>query len=212
MIDSAHSYRLFIVKVSTIMSSGTTARVLFHPTNHVWLRAKPFAKNMSSQLHRFLEIGITERGLDDIGDIQNITSIHRSMNNDNNSPQLVQRGDELLQIHFDGHTRTSADELYHAIWETYSDKVSIQSPISGRIEIIGGDTNTASTKNTNNIDTIFKFIEQDGIDEETVLIEITTTEEEWKHACQQENSDFVNETEYLKIIQNIPRGSFYDGD
>ena len=130
----------------------------------------------------------------------------------NNSQQLIQRGDELLQIHFDGHTRTSADELYHAIWETYSDNVSIQSPISGKIGIVGDDTDTDTTKNINNIDTIFKSIEQDGIDEETVLIEITTTEEEWKHACQQENSDFVNETEYLKIIQNIPRGSFYDGE
>jgi hypothetical protein len=201
------------------MIASTAARVLFHPSNHIWLRAKPFTKNISSQLaqHRFLEIGITDRGLDDIGDIRNITSIHRSMKKSNNSQQLIQRGDELLQIHFDGHTRTSADELYHAIWETYSDNVSIQSPISGRIEIVVGDDtdtdtdNDTNNNNNNNIDTIFKSIVQNGIDEETVLIEIMTTEEEWKHACQQ-NSDFVNETEYLKIIQNIPRGSFYDGE
>ena len=186
----------------------STARVLYNPLKHVWLRAKePLTNNnIAKQSYRFLEMGMTERGLEDIGDITSVqpsvTTMSTKTNNKNTknynstAAAAVQRGDELLQIHFDGHCITSADELYHTVWETYSDHVSIQSPVSGII----GDTET-------DIDAIFKSAELDGIDEETVLMEITTTKDEWKHACQQ--NYFVDEVEYLKIIEKVPRGPFY---
>lgn len=180
--------------VTRMNAMNNKSRILFHPSNHIWLRTNPFTKS-GIKSYRFLEIGITARGLDDIGDV---TSIHRPKfcNNIHNNKSHYRRGEELLQIHFDGYSVTCADELYHSVWESYSDSISVQSPVSGKIV----DTKKA--------DIIFKFLQRDGIDEETVLIEMMTTEEEWKIFCLQ--NCFVNRKEYLKIIQKIPQGTFYD--
>mmetsp|Transcript_70 Transcript_70/g.127 ORF Transcript_70/g.127 Transcript_70/m.127 type:complete len:187 (+) Transcript_70:338-898(+) len=182
-------------------------RILFHPLNHIWLRTKePLAKNVAvRQSHRLLEMGITERGLEDIGDITSVrwsAARHFDTNgpgrteNEIESTTRVRKGDELLQIHFDGHAITSADELYHTVWETFSDHVSIRSPIAGSIR-----------HNERNVDELVESFELDGIDETTVLMEITATQEEWDRACRHES--LVTELEYLNTIQLKPRGAFY---
>ena len=48
-------------------------------------------------------------------------------------------------------------------------------------------------------------LEDDGIDEDTVLMGIETTQEEWEEIQNQ----FVEESEYLDIIEKQPRGAFY---
>mmetsp|Transcript_3895 Transcript_3895/g.9285 ORF Transcript_3895/g.9285 Transcript_3895/m.9285 type:complete len:160 (-) Transcript_3895:73-552(-) len=155
------------------------ARTLYNPLNHIWLRAR---KAASSSSHRILEVGLTERGMEDIGDV---TSVKQPLNK-------LQKGDELLTIHFDGHSITSADELYHTVWETFSDQKSIMSPVSG--------------KTTD--DSSLEALEEDGFDQDTVLVGIETTSQEWDEICKQKK--FVDESEYFKIIERQPRGAFYE--
>lgn len=164
-------------------------RTLYHPLNHIWLRAKePLKKKATNGASsRILELGLTERGLEDIGDV---TSLQQS----SVVKSSLKRGDELLQIHFDGHSITSADELYHTVWETFSDHLSIVSPVSGTPA-----QNESSTK------AMLQSLGEDGIDEDTVLMGIETTQEEWEEIQNQ----FVEESEYLDIIEEQPRGAFY---
>lgn len=167
-------------------------RTLYNPLNHIWLRARePLRNKTASSSNRILELGITERGLEDIGDI---TSLQRSSSAKVYGEHIaLQRGDELLRIHFDGHSITSADELYHTVWETFSDHLSIMSPVSG--------------KTTENESACFKSLEEEGVDEESVLMGIETTQEEWEDICKR--NQFVDRSEYFKIIENQPRGAFY---
>ena len=178
----------------------SVARTLYNPLSHIWLRAKePFRKiTANSSYGRILEIGVTARGLEDVGDITSLRhrpsllETHGGSTGKQTSGIPVKRGDELLQIHFDGHSISSADELYHAVWETFSDHLSIMSPVDGRtIEIISDQHITF----------------EEGIDEETVLIGIETTEEEWKNINRQKC--FVTGSEYCKIIESQQRGAFY---
>lgn len=144
---------------------------------------------------------MTERGLEDIGDITSVQqSSNMSRRTSDKSNQKhgvpIERGDELLQIHFDGHSITSADELYHTVWETFSDHLSISSPVSGN-----------TTKTESDMNALLHSLEQDGFDEKTVLMDIKATEEEWEDICRK--NYFVDRSEYFKIIENQPRGVFY---
>eukprot|EP00531_Pseudo-nitzschia_arenysensis_P016302 CAMPEP_0116157126 /NCGR_PEP_ID=MMETSP0329-20121206/23182_1 /TAXON_ID=697910 /ORGANISM="Pseudo-nitzschia arenysensis, Strain B593" /LENGTH=157 /DNA_ID=CAMNT_0003654221 /DNA_START=30 /DNA_END=503 /DNA_ORIENTATION=- len=142
-------------------------RTLYNPLNHIWLRAKEPLQNKATR--RILEIGLTERGLEDIGDVTSLQQPKASF----------KRGDELLRINFDGHSITSADELYHTVWETFSDQLSIVSPVSGKA------TETESS---------LESLEEDGFDEDTVLVGIETTKEECEEICKQKQ--FVDQWEY----------------
>ncbi|VEU34492.1 unnamed protein product [Pseudo-nitzschia multistriata] len=189
-----------------------SARTLYHPLNHIWLRAAKHVptKNGSTglprqQSHRFLEMGLTERGMEDIGDITSvrwsdrISRDHRRCDAEKSVVTAdVQRGDELMHIHFDGHAITSADELYHTVWETFSDRLSIASPLSGTIR-----RNGSHGDDTEGLESL----ETDGIDDDTVLLEITATEEEWNRASRE--NGFVTESEYLEITEREPRGAFH---
>ncbi len=164
------------------IDSMNRVRTLYNPLNHIWLRAKEPLQNKATR-RRILEIGLTERGLEDIGDVTSLQQPNASF----------KRGDELLRINFDGHSITSADELYHTVWETFSDQLSIVAPVSGKA------TETESS---------LESLEEDGFDQDTVLVGIETTKEEWEEICQQ--TKFVDRSEYNQIIQGQPRGAFYE--
>jgi glycine cleavage system H lipoate-binding protein len=142
-----------------------------------------------------LEIGLTERGLEDLGDITSIKkSITVNLGNNNSSSSsnsrsnpIVSKGDELLQIHFEGHTITSADELYHTVWETYSDLLSVKSPVSGAVVDITHD--------------------HEDFDEGTVIVKMEVAEEEWQDACR---NHLLPEPGYLNLLETLPRGKFAD--
>mmetsp|Transcript_1701 Transcript_1701/g.4402 ORF Transcript_1701/g.4402 Transcript_1701/m.4402 type:complete len:180 (+) Transcript_1701:101-640(+) len=178
----------------------SAARTLYHPLRHIWFRAQdPIRKKIAhSSYGRILEIGVTERGLEDVGDISclrypsNIVDGHGDFKNNQNNGISVKRGDELLQIHFDGHSISNADELYHTVWETFSDYLSIVSPVDGKLIDVKSDE---------------IVLLEEGLDEETVLLAIETTEEEWEDINRQKC--FVTGLEYSKIIENQPRGTFY---
>jgi glycine cleavage system H lipoate-binding protein len=148
---------------------------LFHPSRHVWFRASPPS---GSALH--LEIGLTKRGLDDVGDI----TLMRSMISGNNN--VVGKGDSLFQIEWEGHGITSADELYHTVWESFSGTTNVETPVSGQVEHINIIPNTMC------------------IEEDTVLAKLETTETEWNSAMEK----MVEELEYQVIVGKIPLGKF----
>jgi len=279
------------------MSSFARQRVLYHPLKHVWLRAKDRLTNTTTTTTKkkrcnvnvnsnrlLLEMGITERGLEDIGDISSVrwsaaieaflgnTNQNNSSNNSSNNITTsknaettngtatkqtssiddepinelelehelefeFERGDELLRIHFDGHSITSADELYHTVWETFSDHASIRSPVKGTMAMAmpsgNCDDDDDGSAASLSLSSRAKSLELDGIDDETVLVEITATEEEWANAHVHANAHahaatttttteaetrrrsmpqrdcFVTESEYLKIVEQTPRGAFY---
>jgi glycine cleavage system H lipoate-binding protein len=170
---------------------------MFHPSRHLWIRATTTTTSAAASsglsyhhrpLHRMLEIGLTERGLEDLGDITSIKkSITVNLGNNNSSNPIVSKGDELLQIHFEGHTITSADELYHTVWETYSDLLSVKSPVSGAVVDITHD--------------------HEDFDEGTVIVKMEVAEEEWQNACR---NHLLPEPGYLNLLETLPRGKFAD--
>jgi hypothetical protein len=70
-----------------------------------------------------LELGLTRRGVEDIGDVQSITL----------GKSQVLRGEELLTVLWEGHNINEADELYHTVWKTIEGVKTIKSPVTGFI-------------------------------------------------------------------------------
>ena len=183
----------------------SAVRTLYHPLKHIWLRAKePVTKETTRSSYRILELGLTERGLEDIGDFSKLTFLKQQLDVSkrnfrevaDNEGSCIRRGDGLVQIHYDGHSISSADELYHTVWESFSDHMSIISPVSGRMAETEPGMGVA-----------LNLMEQEGIDEESVLMGIETTEDEWEDVCRQ--NDFVSGLEYFEIVKKQPRGAFY---
>jgi hypothetical protein len=150
---------------------------MFLPAQHLWIETIS-----SSHSHRWLRIGLTQRGLEDIGDI---TSIQPSISAKTGG--FVDRGQDLMRINFDGHSITSADELYHTVWDTFSDQVSIFSPLPGLLLPIA--------------------VRDEKINEDTSLATLKVSEDEWQQACERY---LVHESQYRKLILNWPRGKFSD--
>lgn len=179
------------------MALATKCSRLFHPVCHLWLRAIPMhnASTSSAALVR-LEIGLTERGVEDIGDV---TSIQPMVATVNCNRSTIAKGQEILQIHYEGHCITKADELYHTVWETYSDKKSVHSPVAGQLLEMGDTTSPTGSQNMDYF-----------IDDDTVLVaNLITTKEEWEYVS---NETLVQEATYLKVIGELPRGNFADHD
>ena len=128
-------------------------------------------------------MGLTERGLQDIGDVTKVVQSSATS-------RRVEKGQELLQIHFEGHSITSADELYHTVWETFSDQINIVTPIAGSL----GENE----------------IEQnaDSIDEESVLVTLEVDETEFQQ--RRVDQTLVHELQYLKMVQSMGPGKFSD--
>jgi glycine cleavage system H lipoate-binding protein len=181
----------------------TVSRRYFAPALNLWYRAvaKPQAAT-SNSASWCVQVGITERGLDDLGDVTSVLQIHALNNNkkDNtsnnhigdelkqNPSAIVVAGQDLIRIHWEGYAQTSADELYHTVWETIEGAQTIPSPVSGQIEHI-----------VDNVD-------QEEVDEETVLVELSCDEA----SLQQAAIGWIEEKEYLDFIQKQSRGKFAD--
>jgi hypothetical protein len=99
----------------------------------------------------------------------------------------IAQGRELVQVEWEGHSITSADELYHTVWESFSGMTPIESPVSGVVE----EVNVIPPSMC--------------LDDDTVLVQLTSTEQEWKSAT---SGSLVKEPEYLRILRSIPPGKF----
>ena len=128
-----------------------------------------------------LELGLTHRGIADIGDVQSV----RLLPNDHQQPQKrVRAGQDLLQVSWEGHSISEADELYHTRWETISGSTVLKSPITGTIQ--GTD------------------IDNPWIDADDYLLSMTATEKEVFSAF----SRLVCEDTYNRLVERMPPGRF----
>ena len=120
---------------------------------------------------------MTDRGLQDLGDIIEIKRGKQIL-------EMVDEGESLLMIDWDGHRITTADELYHTVWETISGTYVLPAPVNGRIEyIIKGN---------------------DVVDEDEILATLSTDES----SLQKIMASLVSEKDYLKRIENP--GAFHE--
>lgn len=111
-----------MVAPPTLLRAG---RKLCSPSQHLWIRARnTYACSQSQEKKHVLEIGLTQRGVEEIGDVQSIRLEQNS---------TVRQGDELLRISWEGQKISEADELYHAVWETVEGFTTLKSPVSGQI-------------------------------------------------------------------------------
>jgi hypothetical protein len=183
------------------------SRRYFAPALNLWYRAVTRPQVATSDSASWcVQVGITERGLDDLGDVTSVLqapAFNTTNNNDNNgrtsnnhiggalqqSPSaVVVAGQDLIRIHWEGYAQTTADELYHTVWETIEGVQTFPSPVSGQIEHI------------------FDNVDQEEVDEETVLVEVSCNEA----SLQQAAIGWIEEKEYLDIIQRQSPGKFSD--
>jgi glycine cleavage system H lipoate-binding protein len=160
---------------------------LFHPAQHLWLRVFPLptldaiavaAPAVSRSIG--VEMGLTARGLDEVGDI---ISLRRLMTPE----QQIKAGETILTIEWEGHTITSADELYHTVWETLEGTTAIRSPVNGIVEDISDDIN---------------------LDENSILVRMATTLDDLERATSKEI--LLKETDYARVLMKISPGMFKD--
>ena len=112
-----------------------------------------------------VQVGLTERGLENIGDITAIESLVEgtaaSVHNNTqkmrtNLHSRVEREAALVQIQWEAHRITTADELYHTQWDTLVDTTTIRSPLTGRLTtMFVGDHNDHDPQDFDTEDPIF---------------------------------------------------------
>lgn len=108
----------------TLLRAG---RKLVSPSQHLWIRARDtFMCSKSGEKTHVLEMGLTHRGVEDIGDVQSISLLQPD--------SQVRKGQDLLRVSWEGHAITAADELYHTVWETVEGFTMIQSPMTGVVQ------------------------------------------------------------------------------
>ena len=114
--------------------------------------------------YRYIDVGITDRGIDDIGDVTGVkpcfTGMHMHTHSHSHSSRCTETNEDeneneneieneneninknipvwklkqeedVLEIQWDAHLITSADELYHTVWETVSETSMIRAPFKG---------------------------------------------------------------------------------
>jgi hypothetical protein len=120
-------------------------------------------------------VGITKRGIDDIGSVIKYSLLSTP------PPIQIQSQDTVISFNWEGYQRTEADELYHAVWETAEGTYELRSPLSG---------------------TISKYNEPEleCPSEDDWLFEITIDENR-----KEDFNNFVNEEQYDRMIHEQER-------
>ena len=161
--------------------SLAAGRKLFDPSGHLWLRAIKCSASKLSRHPLTVEIGLAPRGLADIGDVTAIKGVQT------NNGWFAKEGDSLVVIDWDAHIISSADELYHTVWETVTEQTTLRSPVSGVVEKI------------NAINTL-----KEDLDEDTVLARIKVDSE----SLHLSDEHLMGEDAYKEYLATIPPGKF----
>ena len=188
--------------VAPSAASSLIAKVaskLYVPSRHLWYRPCNPSSDWKSWL---VEVGLTDRGLQDLGDVESIQLVKRV-------DDSVHVNQEVLKIHWDGHIITAADELYHTVWENVSGVYSIPTPARGTIDQLFGQRRvsvgtdpdsaghaTAGTAQTFNVS---------AIDEDDILMTIRTDAASLQDAIEH----LVDEEEYERVVRDQPPGAFH---
>ena len=176
-----------------------------------------------------VQVGMTERGREDIGDITAIESLVNGASSQTTTNQqmttknipMVNRDVALVQIQWEAHRITTADELYHTQWDTLVDTTTIRSPLTGRLTtMFVGDHNDHDPQDFDTEDPIFEIC----IDDEKKIDDATTTTNIHHLTIGNNNNsgdtdgdgsgfpELVDWKTYQQRIQNLERGKFYDED
>ncbi len=156
-----------------------------------------------------IDVGMTDRGLEDIGDIQcykyiDVETVQKQSagaKENINTPPLLRAGiDSIVEIEWNAHLITEADELYHTVWETVSKTTQIVSPVDGYLE----DINTSALKKKK----IGKIHVVPAFDSCTTLFSMITNQ----NMIQLQMKDLCCEDEYEEIVGSSERGLFFDAD
>jgi hypothetical protein len=165
-------------------SAGNVLRRYFHPKDHVWFRPVFARENKPANKHYcHIEMGLTQRGLDDIGDV---TAMKAQVSNHHD----VSKNEDLATIEWEGFTRSDSDELYHATWGTFSGETTLKAPVAGKVQSVNVVPNT--------------FL----IEEDTILATLTVSADDWVYEIQ--NNHLVSEFDYQNIVKNSAPGQFAD--
>jgi len=157
----------------------------FAPAQHLWYRTV-----QKDKVTWRVQIGMTNKGLENIGDVTAVELVKDDLRKAwmASKNATVKAGEELVTLQWEGYTQTTADELYHTVWESVEGTEAITSPVTGEI---------VHTVN----------IENEGeIDEETVLVDIACTATDLDQAA----SHWVDEMEYEKTLRSATPGKFSD--
>ena len=176
---------------SSLRQAVVRCRRYFHPTEHVWFR--PVAAPASTETVRHLlelEMGLTQRGLEDVGDVTAMKALITTSNHHRQHHHSVSQHDDLAIIEWEGFTRSSSDELYHAQWGTFSGETRLKAPINAIIKEINVIPNT--------------FL----IEEDTILATLEVETEDWEEQIRHKH--VVGEFDYRQIVKNSGPGRFSD--
>jgi hypothetical protein len=150
---------------------------------------------------------MTSRGIEDIGDVQDYefdSDLVKAPNSSSSSSPrriLTAEKETVLTIHWDAHRITAADELYHTVWETISERTLVTCPVNGWVEHINESLTTKRKAAPGSSMYIVPDLEED-----TVLFTIRTNYE----SIQSQFSKFCSKDEYEEMVGSA-RGRFYDG-
>lgn len=134
-------------------------------------------------------MGLTSHGLRDIGDVTAVRSALSSSPSHIGKP--VAKDDPLLRIDWEGYAITSADELYHTVWENVEGTYEVTSPVSGVLKDIRSLDSSS----------------REGLDETDVLAVVVSKREELEQVAR----GWVGEKEYLKILEKEKSGGIGEG-
>ena len=199
------------------LSSSTNSCCKLFLRSHVWLRLKMVNESVSvlqsSSSHLFpvmpsptlfmVDVGLTKRGLDDIGDITSIQipsafpkTLAEASQEEVTLPPLpvhaVKYGQEIVKLNWDAHLITGADELYHTVWETISETTTIVAPVDGELVAIHCKEDAEWVDE----DTALFTLRTDGD-----LIDIHKKKNAWMQA-----------EEYEEYVDSLENGKFFDPD
>jgi len=123
----------------------------FAPQQHIWLQCSPppttsvsssssTAVATTASTTWRVHWGMTEHGMDRLGDITKVTCLVDCKDSKN---AFVEQGRELLRVDWEGYEWTEADELYHTVWESVDGVETIASPITGNLVNVIDPSNDA---------------------------------------------------------------------
>jgi len=153
----------------TLLKFWSNKNILFSSISHTWLQ------HCSGNIAR---IGITSRGLEEIGSIDYITSFVKP--GDSIMPNIP-----FIEIGWTAYRISTADELYHTTWENIEGSYTIKGPVFCTLRTLHHDV----------------LLNPEDICNKTWLVEIELNEEE-------SLPSLLDRKSYNEHISEISRGLF----
>ena len=153
----------------TLLKCCSNKDILFSSISHTWLQ------HCNGNIAR---IGITSRGLEDIGSIDDIIPLVKTGG-------IIMQNRPFIEIGWTAYRISTADELYHTAWENIEGSYTIEGPISCTLR-----------KLHDNI-----LLNPEDISDKTWLVEVELNEEE-------SQPYLLDRSSYNEHISRISRGLF----